>query len=260
MEPERDGAQAGAWPDSLAAESEDVRIGGEPGGGAVDERASDGGAGQAQPTTVKRPKSAVREYAEAILTAVILTLFLRAFIVQAFRIPTGSMEDTLEVGDFLFVNKFLYGVRIPLTSWRLPAVREPRPGDVIVFKYPRDPSKDFIKRCVAIGGQTVEIRNRQVYVDGVRQQEPFVKFSDLATLGGRGDPRDSFGPETVPPGYLFMLGDNRDNSSDSRYWGYLDRDLVEGKALFIYWSWDPARKLLGLFPTPRLERIGDPIR
>jgi signal peptidase I len=204
----------------------------------------------------RRRKSIVHEYAEAILLAFLLTFVLRSFVIQAFRIPTGSMEDTLLIGDFLFVNKFLYGAEVPFTKIHLPAIRPPQPGDIIVFRYPRDPSKDFIKRCVAVEGQVVEIRDKRVFVDGVLREEPFTKFTDRSVRRSHGDPRDNFGPEQVPPGHLFMMGDNRDNSSDSRYWGFLDRHLIKGKAMFIYWSWDPERRI-GFIPTPRLERIGD---
>jgi signal peptidase I len=203
-------------------------------------------------------KSIFREYVEAILPALILFLFIRTFLFQAFRIPSASMEDTLAIGDFLFVNKFLYGAKVPFLEVRLPGIRDPKPGDIIVFKYPRDPRKDYIKRCIAVEGQTVEIRAKQIYVDGVLRQEPFVKHTDPLTRPG--DTRDYLGPIVVPKGQLFMMGDNRDNSSDSRYWGFLDKDLIKGKAMFIYWSWDTSHRLLGVLPTPRFTRIGDLIR
>ncbi|HWN83481.1 MAG TPA: signal peptidase I [Candidatus Udaeobacter sp.] len=205
-----------------------------------------------------RAKTLLREYAEAILPAIILFLVIRTFLFQAFRIPSASMEDTLAIGDFLFVNKFLYGAKVPFLEVRLPGIRDPKPGDIIVFKYPRDTRKDYIKRCIAVEGQTVEIRDKRVYVDGVLREEPFTKHTDPLTRPG--DIRDYLGPVVVPPGHLFMMGDNRDNSSDSRYWEFLDRDLIKGKALFIYWSWDTSHRLLGFVPTPRLERIGDLIR
>jgi signal peptidase I len=205
-----------------------------------------------------RAKSILREYAEAILPALVLFLVIRTFLFQAFRIPSSSMEDTLAIGDFLFVNKFLYGAKVPFLDVRLPGLRAPEPGDIIVFKFPRDPRKDYIKRCVAVEGQTVEIRAKQIYVDGVLRIEPFVKHTDPITRPG--DIRDYLGPIVVPKGQLFMMGDNRDNSSDSRYWGFLDRDLIKGKAMFIYWSWDTQHRLLGFVPTPRCERIGDLIR
>src|SRR6266496_1175819 len=162
-----------------------------------------------------------REYAEALLWAGVLTLFLRSFVIQAFRIPSESMLDTLLVGDFLFVNKFEYGPKIPFTHIRFPGIRKPKTGDVIVFQYPQDPSKDYIKRCIATGGQTVEIRDKKVFVDGRALVEPYVVHID---------------PTVRSAGY-----DNRDNSNDSRFWGTVAMDLVKGRAMFIYWSWDGER-------------------
>ena len=215
-------------------------------------------AGAAAPAA-RRPKSQVREWTETIVIVVLLTFLLRSFVIQAFRIPSASMENTLLVGDYLFVNKLLYGAKIPFTRVHLPAVRAPRPGDIIVFRYPLDPSQDFIKRCVAVEGQTVEIRDKRVYVDGVLREEPFTKFSDPVTRRGPGDPRDNLGPIRVPARKLFMMGDNRDNSADSRYWGFIDRDQIQGKAIFVYWSWDPSHRV-GFIPAPRLGRIGHLIR
>jgi signal peptidase I len=182
-------------------------------------------------------KSQVREYTEAILWAVVLTLFLRSFVIQAFRIPSESMCDTLLVGDFLFVNKFEYGPKIPFTHIRLPGLRQPQHGDVIVFQYPPDPSKDFIKRCIATGGHTLEMRHKDVWVDGKHQVEPYAKhiYGPVEEPEGY-SPRDNYKPPTVPPGELFMMGDNRDNSYDSRFWGTVKMDLVKGRAMFIYFS------------------------
>jgi signal peptidase I len=201
-----------------------------------------------------KPRSIIREYVEAALWALIITLFLRAFVIQAFRIPSESMKDTLLVGDFLFVNKFEYGAKIPFTHVRLPGVRQPRRGDVIVFQFPQDPSKDFIKRCVATGGETVEIKNKQVSVNGVALNEPYTIHSDPTVKPAGYDYRDNYGPYTVPPGELFMMGDNRDNSNDSRYWGTLEMDLVKGRAMFLYWSWDGGKN------WPRWNRIMRMIR
>jgi signal peptidase I len=206
---------------------------------------------------VARPRSTTRDYLEAILVALLCTIVIRTFVVQAFRIPSGSMEDTLAIGDYLFVNKVLYGARIPLLDRRLPGIRAPRPGDVIVFRYPRDPSKDYIKRLIAIGGQVVEIRDREVWVDGVRVAEPYAKFEEQGLAPGD---RGHVGPLLVPPGYLYVMGDNRDLSHDSRGWGFLDRDLVIGRASTIYWSWNPERKLLRWLPMPRWSRIGTRVR
>ena len=194
-------------------------------------------------------KSTIREYLEAGVWAVVLTLFLRAFVIQAFRIPSESMLDTLLVGDFLFVNKFEYGPKIPFTHIRLPGLHAPRRGDVIVFQFPQDPSKDFIKRCIATGGQTIEVKNKQVYVDGVKLNEPYAVHKDPTIRPAGYDFRDNFGPFTVPKGDLFMMGDNRDNSNDSRYWGPLKMDLVKGRAMFLYWSWNGERN------WPRWGRI-----
>ena len=201
-----------------------------------------------------KPRSIIREYVEAALWALIITLFLRAFVIQAFRIPSESMRDTLLVGDFLFVNKFEYGAKIPFTHIRLPGVRQPRRGDVIVFQFPQDPSKDFIKRCIATGGETVEIKNKHVSVNGVPLNEPYTIHTDRTVKPAGYDYRDNYGPYTVPPGELFMMGDNRDNSNDSRYWGTLEMDLVKGRAMFLYWSWDGDKN------WPRWNRIMRMIR
>lgn len=188
---------------------------------------------------VSRRKSLVREYAEIIVFAVLLFSFIRTDVVQAFRIPSGSMENTLLIGDFLLVNKFIYGPRIPFTTINLPGIRNPQPGDVVVFPFPQNPEQDFIKRCVAIEGQTVEIKDKIVYVDGTPLAKPEeAKFEDPVVKPGVRSPRDNWGPKVVPPGHLFVMGDNRDFSSDSRYWGFVDRETVVGKAFIIYWSWD----------------------
>jgi signal peptidase I len=210
-----------------------------------------------------KKRSIVREYVEAALWALVLTLLLRAFVIQAFRIPSESMLDTLLVGDFLFVNKFEYGPKIPFSHIRLPGLRGPRTGDIIVFQFPQDPSKDFIKRCIATGGQTVELRDKVVYVDGspARAADRFAIHKDVSLLPCTSDLppypedanlrqcRDEFGPFRVPPGRLFMMGDNRENSNDSRFWGTVPMDYVKGRAMFIYWSWD------GPHFRPRWERL-----
>jgi len=212
-----------------------------------------------------RTKSTLREYLEAIVLAIVLTIVIRGLVLQAFRIPTGSMEDTLLVGDFLFVNKMVYGSEIDIGLggerffyYRFPAIREPKPGEVIVFRYPEDPSRDFIKRCVAVEGQTVEIRDKVLYVDGKAREEPYVVHKDPRIIPrdieGPGKQRDNFGPYVVPEGHLFMMGDNRDNSHDSRFWGALPRDLVKGKSMFLYWSWDTDRRL------PRFDRLFRPVQ
>jgi len=198
-------------------------------------------------------RSMIREYVEAGLWALVLTLFLRAFVIQAFRIPSASMQDTLLIGDFLFVNKFEYGPKIPFTQIRLPGIRAPKRGDVIVFQFPQDPSKDFIKRCVATGGETIEIRDKKVSIDGVPLREVYAIHSDPTIRPSGYDYRDNFGPYTVTKGQLFMMGDNRDNSNDSRFWGPLTMDLVKGRAMFLYWSWNSDTH------WPRWNRIFRPI-
>lgn len=195
-----------------------------------------------------RKKSVIREYSEIIVLAVGLALFVRTFFVQAFRIPSESMEDTLLVGDFLFANKLLYGPKLPFIDVRLPAIRDPKPGDIIIFKYPGDEKIDYIKRCVAVEGQLVELVDNHLYIDGILQDEEFTKY----VFGSR--PDRHFGPLTVPAGHIFMMGDNRDNSADSRAWGPLDKRLITGKAMFIYFSWNPRSH------SVRFSRIGDIIR
>jgi signal peptidase I len=207
-----------------------------------------------------RIKSTFREYVEALLLAIVLTVVIRGLVIQAFRIPTGSMEDTLLVGDFLFVNKMVYGSEIDIgfggnriLYYRFPAIRDPKPGDIIVFRYPDDPARDFIKRCVAVGGQVVELRDKVLYVDGRPREEPYAVHKDPRILPRETSRRDNFGPYVVPQGHLFMMGDNRDNSHDSRFWNALPRSLVKGKAMFLYWSWDADRRL------PRLGRLFRPV-
>jgi signal peptidase I len=208
-----------------------------------------------------RVKSTVREYVEAIVLAILLTVVIRGLVVQAFRIPTGSMENTLLVGDFLFVNKLVYGSEIDIGAaghriiyYRFPAIRQPHRGDVIVFRYPDDPSRDFIKRCVAVEGQTLEIRDKVLYVNDVPQKEPYVIHSDERIIPREVSARDNFGPTVVPRGHIFMMGDNRDNSHDSRFWGPLPLNLIKGKAMILYWSWDAEKG------APRWNRLLHPVR
>lgn len=221
-----------------------------------------------------------REYVEAILLAVALALVLRTFVIQAYRIPSASMEDTLLAGDFLLASKVHYGPRVPFTEWRLPGFTDPAPGDVLIFQYPLDPERDFIKRCMAVAGQTVEVRNKVLYVDGERTVDPpHSKYSDPVIIP-RESPngvRDNFGPAVIPAGQLFVIGDNRDNSEDSRFWGFLPVKLVRARAVILYWSWEPdpaAPEYTGLTSVPailaynvprffdrvRWSRIGDWVR
>jgi signal peptidase I len=194
-------------------------------------------------------KSVAREYTEALLVALLLAFFIRSFVVQAFKIPSGSMLPTLQIGDHILVNKFLYGLRLPyplestLIEWK-----QPSRGDVIVFVYPKDPSKDFIKRVIGEPGDTVEIRHKQVFINGEKIDDPYASFADEdREIPG---PRDNFGPVTVPQHQLFVMGDNRDRSHDGRFWGFVDLDEVKGKAFLIYWSWDGQDRWV------RWERIG----
>ena len=193
-------------------------------------------------------KSLVREYAEAIAIAILLALVIRTLIVQAFTIPSGSMMDTLLVGDYILVNKFLYGPEVPLTDYRLPGLRSPHRGDIIVFKYPQDEKRDFIKRIVGTPGDRVLVRGHQVFVNGKKLDEPYVKPLDSPLAAGAQPVYCGYAygcePTTVPPDSYFVMGDNRDNSQDSRYWGFVKRDKIKGKAFLIYWSWDSDRHWL----------------
>ncbi|MCD6334771.1 MAG: signal peptidase I [Candidatus Latescibacteria bacterium] len=208
-----------------------------------------------------RKKSVVREYVEAIAVAVLLALVIRQFVVQAFRIPSGSMEDTLLVGDFLLANKFIYGPTIPFTDIRLPGIRKPRTGDVVIFKYPRDPKKDFIKRVIATEGQRVEIRDKVVYVNGeVLPLPPKSKFTDRRILPRGVSHRDNFGPVTVPRDAFFVMGDNRDNSQDGRYWGFVPMKNLKGKAMILYWSWNKKAPLWDVVHKVRWGRLAHLIR
>jgi signal peptidase I len=184
-----------------------------------------------------RKKSLVREYAEAIFIAVLLALLIRQFAVQAFTIPSGSMMDTLLIGDYILVNKFLYGPELPFVDVHLPGIREPRRGDIIVFKYPQDEARDFIKRIVAVGGDTLHVRENRVWLNGRLLDEPYVRPGPTPSTGHCGY---LYGcePLVVPTDSYFVMGDNRDNSQDSRYWGFVKRDKIRGKAFLIYWSWN----------------------
>ncbi len=192
-------------------------------------------------TTATFQKSTAREYFESIVVAVILALFIRTFVVQAFKIPTGSMEPNLLVGDHLLVNKFIFS---PTASWlerTLLPVRPVERGDVLVFKFPEDPERDFIKRIIGLPGETIEVRGTQVLINGTAIPQPFAHFllpHDPAAMAADGDPREHYGPVTVPAGHYFAMGDNRDNSQDSRYWGFMPGHYVKGRALMIYWSFD----------------------
>ena len=186
-------------------------------------------------------KSTVREYFESIIIAVILALFIRTFVVQAFKIPTGSMENNLLIGDHLLVNKFSFGPTVSSLERMLLPVRTIKRGDVIVFKYPEEPSRDFIKRVIGLPGETLELRDKKVSINGQPLDEPYVHFLEAASDGQEvtgSHVREQYGPVRIPEGQYFVMGDNRDNSQDSRYWGFLPRHYIKGKALMIYWSYD----------------------
>jgi len=202
---------------------------------------------------LKNKKALLWEYTEAIITALVLALVIRAYVIQAFKIPSGSMIPTLLVGDHILVNKFIFGTKIPFTDKAVMAFRHPEKGDVIVFKYPENPKKDFIKRVIATEGDVIEEKNKVIYLNGQPLVEPFAKHVDNMLRMGINDPRDNFGPVKVPKDKLFVMGDNRDQSYDSRYWGFVDLKEVLGKALIVYWSWDPDNMV-------RFNRIGRLIR
>ncbi len=190
------------------------------------------------PAVEVKKKHIVREYAESIVMAVILALIIRTFVVQAFKIPSGSMEDTLAVGDHILVNKFIYGTKIPLTDKEILKIRDPKRGDVIVFEYPEDPSKDFIKRVIGTPGDEVQVKDKRVYVNGKLYENPHEVHKEKGTIPKEANPRDFFGPVKVPANSYFVMGDNRDRSYDSRFWGFVKRSQIKGLAFIKYWSWN----------------------
>ena len=192
----------------------------------------------AQTHVEPKKKHIVREYAESIIIAVILALVIRTFVVQAFKIPSGSMEDTLAIGDHILVSKFIYGTKIPFTSSRILKIRDPRRGDVIVFEYPEDPSKDFIKRVIGTPGDTVQVVNKKVYVNGKLYVNPHEVHKESDIIPKEQNPRDNMDPVTVPANSYFVMGDNRDRSYDSRFWKFVRNDQIKGLAFIKYWSWD----------------------
>lgn len=230
--------------------------------------------------TAAQSKSLWREYIEAILIAIVLALCIRTFVVQAFKIPSGSMLPTLQIGDHILVNKMSYGIKLPTDcEWdytsKRPGVRkipflwscysyntivpwgDPARGDIIVFLFPEDETKDFIKRVVGLPGDTVEIRNKQVSINGQRVTERYIQHVDSGILPHRVQPRDNLGPLRVPPDHYFVLGDNRDQSLDSRFWGFVQRSKIKGNAFLIYWSWDGRGRFSDWI---HWERIGKVIR
>jgi len=199
---------------------------------------------------VEKQKGKLREWAESIFIAIVLALFIRAFIVQAFKIPSGSMVPTLLVGDHILVCKFIYGIKIPIINKDLIEFKDPKRGDVIVFIYPLDRSKDFIKRVIGLPGDKIEIRDKKVFINDKPYPDPHAHFTDKRIYPKDTYPRDNYGPIIVPPHKYFVLGDNRDSSCDSRFWGFVDREDILGKAFIIYWSWERP------FHNIRWRRIG----
>ncbi|WP_084650548.1 signal peptidase I [Desulfovibrio litoralis] len=185
---------------------------------------------------MEQSRNIIVDYIEALVIAVILALFIRAFIVQAYTIPSGSMKDTLLIGDFLLVNKFAYGIKIPFTNKTIINTGEPQHGDIIVFANPNDPDKeDYIKRVVGLPGDVLEMRDHVLYRNGEKVDESYLR--ELVPYGSTAD-KSNFASITVPPDSFFMMGDNRDESWDSRGWGFVPREKLIGKAWRIYWSWD----------------------
>jgi len=182
---------------------------------------------------VKRTKGIIREYVEAAVIAIILALFIRTFVVQAFKIPSGSMEPTLMVGDHILVNKFIYGVKIPYIDKTLIPISRPKRGDIVVFKFPIDKKKDFIKRVMGLPGETIEIVGKKIIVNGKPIEDRYGYYDNNPNKLTR----RRFGPFKIPADKYFVMGDNRDHSYDSRYWGYVPFNYIKGKAFFIYWSW-----------------------
>ena len=234
-----------------------------------------------------KQKSKFREYTEAVIIAIILALLIRTFIVQAFKIPSGSMKQTLLVGDQILVSKFLYGIKIPFTDTHLFILRQPRRGDIIVFSFPqnkekeecrsftqnvasrfgnawnnksllylfKDDCRDFIKRVIGVGGDKIEIKNKVVYVNNVALVEPYTIYNSKNAGESAIEPRDNFGPVIIPRNKFLVLGDNRDNSHDGRFWGYVDMSEIKGRAFIIYWSWDSKNKWLNKVRWGRLGKL-----
>lgn len=207
----------------------------------------------------QKKKSVIREYTEAIVIAILLALFIRTFVIQAFKIPSGSMLPTLQIGDHLLVNKFIYGVRIPFTGTVLVPIKDPKHGDIIVFRFPRDRSIDYIKRVVGIPGDKVEIRDKELFINDRQIDAPYAHFTSTTVLPASVSPKDNLGPFVLPAGNYFVMGDNRDNSSDSRFWGFVEQTDILGKAMIIYWSWDIDAPLLSWdrMTSIRWSRLAD---
>jgi len=201
-------------------------------------------------------KKIFKEYVEPIAIAILIALVIRTFVVQAFKIPSSSMEPTLQVGDHLLVNKFIYGIKFPFIETKYFQFRKPQRGDIIVFIYPKDRSKDFIKRVIGTEGEKVEIVHNKIYINHQPIEDPWGHYDERSASTRYLQPMERFGPVTVPVNSVFVLGDNRDNSQDSRFWGFVNVNEVKGKALIIYFSWDRyAQNLLGKVRWARFGKL-----
>jgi signal peptidase I len=208
-------------------------------------------------------KSLAREYFESLVIAVVLALFVRTWVFQAFKIPTGSMEHNLLIGDHLIVNKMIFAPTATAFERAILPHRTIRRGDVIVFKYPKDPDRDFVKRVIGLPGDRLELHRKTVYVNGQPLTESYVQFLEPPSTSGpphMDDPREEYGPITVPSDQYFMMGDNRDNSEDSRYWGFMPASYVKGEALFIYYSLDENEPLSHVLAGTRWDRLFNRVR
>ena len=186
----------------------------------------------------KAEGGALVETIKTVVYALLIAGAFRTLFFQPFWIPSGSMKDTLLIGDYILVNKFIYGVKIPFSDFTLIPIKKPQRGDILVFKYPLDPGKDFIKRAIGVPGDIIEIRDKKVFVNGQQLEEPYAVFSDKRILPATASPRDNMNAITVPENSLFVMGDNRDESDDSRFWKFVDMSQLKGKAFIIYWSWN----------------------
>ena len=196
-------------------------------------------------------KSLIREYGEALLVALVLAFVIRTFVVQAYKIPSESMVETLLVGDHLLASKFAYGIKIPFTHSYIDRGATPDYGDISIFDAPNIPSVDYIKRVIGLPGDVITVRDKRLYRNGMPVEEKYIRYEQPNII----EPiRDNFGPVTVPPDKYFVMGDNRDNSLDSRFWGFVDRGAIQAKAWRIYWSWDDKDN------SPRWSRIGKAVR
>ena len=210
-------------------------------------------------TTGDKTKPRVQEYIEVIIIAILIAVVIRAFVVQAYKIPSQSMVPTLLVGDHLLVCKFLYGVKIPVLRRTIIPVGQPKRGDIVVFQYPMDRSKDYIKRVIGMEGDKIEIKNKHLFINDRLYPDDHAVHSDPNFYPAVVQPRDNYGPVVVPEGALFVMGDNRDASYDSRYWGFVEQKDLEGKALVIYWSWN-SENAKNLLEKVRWTRLGTIIR